>query len=328
MASLIDELKRESVTMKWVLFTLLGGAINSVLWAQYLFFTQSLLSNILTFVVYSLSFALLGILFSIVASLSLPEKRIVAPSDSQIASFPIILIIGFVTLYPRLVDYAFLVLMSFLLLYVLGLVQNRFVTSIIGIYGNTNDCYLHSYSADMPVDDLAKKLREKAFTKATDISQTKKLKKTKTKIFHTPFGEGCQVFLFLKPAQNENTKHSLLNVIGYERTKYGIRKSEACENKTQMIISLLARLCQIKETPEEDGFKEESIRYAIQPTRNKLQSKRISLNATLACLIITIGVLPVALFEVGYLQGFENLIIIETTNILAVVLYVASKVKR
>lgn len=328
MASLIDELKRESVTVKWVLFTLLGGAINSVLWSQYLFFTQNLFSNTLTFVVYSLSFALLGILFSIVASLSLPEKRIVAPSDDQIVSFPIILIIGFATLHQKLVDYSFMVLMSFLLLYVLGLVQNRFVTSIIGIYGSAKDCHSYSYSADISADDLAKKLGEEAFTKATDISETKKLKKTKIKIFHTPFGEGCQVFLFLKSGQKESTKQSLMNVIGYERTKYGIRKSEASENKVRMIISLLAKLFPIKETPKEDKFNEASIHYAIQPTRNKLQSKRISLNATLACLMVAIGVLPVALFEVGYMQSFENLIVIETTNILTVLLYVASKVKK
>jgi hypothetical protein len=328
MASLIEELKRETVTMKWVLFTLVGGASNSVLWSQYLFFTQNVFSNMPTFLVYSVSFAFLGILFSIVASLSLPEKRIVAPSDSQIASFPIILIIGFITLYQRLVDYFFMLVMSFLLLYVLGIIQNKFVTSIIGIYGDAKDCYSYSYSVDMSADDLTKKLKEEAFSKATDISETKKLKKIETQVFHTPLGEGCQIFLFLKPNQKESAKQSLLNVIGYERTKYGIRKSEASENKAQMVVSLLVKLFQIRETQKEEEFNDASVRYAIEPTRNKLRSKRISLNATLACVIVTILILPLALFAVGYLQSFESLVIIETTNVLAVLLYIASKVKK
>jgi hypothetical protein len=328
MASLIDELKRESITIRWLLLTIIGGATNSILWSQYLFFSQHIFSDIMDLLVYSLFFAFIGISYCIVSSLSLPEKRIVAPSDTQIASFPIILTIGFVTLRQSLADYAFIMLMSFLLLYVLGLVQNRFVTGIVGIYGTSKDCCCYFYSTDMSVDELSKKLREEAFAKATDITQSKQLKKAKTKVFLIPFGEGCQVFLFLKPEQKENASHCLINVIGYERTRYGIRKSLACENKTQMVISLLSKLCKTKEVPKEDEFYETSMRYAIQPTRNKLQSKRISLNITLTCLIAVFIILPIALFRVGYLPSLESLAVIEIANVLAVLLDLTSRLKK
>lgn len=328
MASLIDELKRESVTVDWLLLTIIGGAVNSVFWSQYLFFSQQIFSDIMNLLVYSLSFSFIGIIYCLASSLSLPEKRIVAPSDTQIASFPMILIIGFVTLRQGLAGYALIMLMSFLLLYVLGLVQNKFVTGLIGIYGTSKDCCSYLYSTDMTFDDLTKKLKEEAFTKATDITQSRELKKAKIKVFHIPFSEGCQVFLFLKPEQKENSSHCLINVVGYERTRYGIRKSLACENKTHMIISLLSKLCKTKETPKEDEFHETNMRYAFQPTRNKLHSKRISLNVTLTCLIAIFIVLPIVLFRVGYLPSLESLAIIEIANVLAVLLDLASRLKK
>lgn len=78
MASLINELRREATTVKWTVATFLGGAINSVLWSQYLFFSQHIFSSVETLTIFSLFFAIIIVIYSIASSLLLPMKRVVA----------------------------------------------------------------------------------------------------------------------------------------------------------------------------------------------------------------------------------------------------------
>jgi len=315
MSSIIEELKRESITIHWVLLTALGAAINSIFWSQYLFFSPRLLSSIPDLTGYSLLYALTIFLFSLGSSLSLPEKRIVAPSDVQLGSFPIILTVGYAILYQNLAGYIVTIAFSFALLYILGQFLNRALVGIIGIYGTRQDCCFYSYSVKLPIDDLLKRMKEEDFTKATNLSQSKRMKKTR--VFHTSSDERCQAHLFLKPSRDQDSKTCLVNIIGYERTRYGIRKSQQCEYRIEMITCLLSKLYKAQKEPKDDAFYETSMHYALLPIRNRLQSKRISQRIVLACVFLAFIVVPMAMFKFGLLPSWESLAAIEIPTLVA-----------
>jgi len=320
MASLINELRREATTVKWTVATFLGGAINSVLWSQYLFFYQHLFSGVETLTIFSFLFAMIIVIYSIVSSLLLPMKRVVAPSDIQLVSFALILAIGIAALHENIYSYIVITGSSFVFLFLLGLVQDIIVTKIIGLYGSEADCRFDSYSVTMPFKSLSKKLKEKEFSKATGIVKHSKLKGTEIEVFHTKPYEGFQIFLFLRAAPNRKKSHSQINIVSYERTKYGIRNSKNCEYQTRMILSLLSELFGIKKNATKGEFYNKSIEYSLKPTKNKLESERIDMRITLGCLILLFIGLPVVMFQFGYLSSIESLIAIEIPAVLAVLL--------
>lgn len=317
MASLIKEVRRGATTVKWVTFTLLGAATNSAFWSQYLFFSQHALATLTDYVALSLFYMLIIIVFSLATSLLLPEKRIVSPNDIQLISFSFIIIIGYLALQGNFLVYAPVMIFSFLLLYVAGLIQNKVVTWIIGIYGTREDCWFGSYSVGLTVDDLTKKLRDKSFSSATEIIRCTKIK-SGIKIFRNSPGEGCQIFIFLKPHPDQNTQACSVNVVAYERTRCGIMNSETCEHKTEMITCLMSKLFKSKKAPKEDDFYERSILYALRPTRNKLEFKRISMRITLTCLVALFTVAPIVMFRFGYLPTLESVAAIEIPAVLAI----------
>lgn len=326
MASLIKEVRRGATTVRWVAFTLLGAAINSAFWSQYLFFSPHILATVTDYVSLSLFYMLIIVVFSLATSLLLPEKRIVSPNDIQLISFSFIIITGYLNLHGPLLDYSLVMIFSFLLLYFAGLIQNKIVTWIIGIYGTREDCWFGSYSADLAVDDLTKKLRDKSFSKATEMVRRTKIK-SGIRVFRNLSGEGYQVFIFLKPHPDPNAQVCLVNVVAYERTRYGIMNSQICEHKTEMITCLMSKLFKSKKAPKEDDFYEQSILYALRPTRNKLEFKRISMRITLACLVAIFIVAPLVMFRLSYLPTLESVAAIEIPAVLAILLQFAPRSK-
>lgn len=312
MSSLIKEVRREAITVRWIMLTILGAAVNAVLWSQYLFFYSRVFSDLLFLTLFSIASVTIIMLFSMVASTSLPEKRIVAPSDIHLASFAFIVVIWFAILHDFTAVYVFTMILSFLLLYILGITEDAIIARVIGIYGSQKNCGFKSYSVALCLDETAEKLKDKDFARATGISKSSNVKGTEIMTFHTPFYVGYQIFLFLKENRNNKEYPSLLNVISYERMKYGIVNNKSCELQTLMITHLLRGILEISESPKDDNdFRNKSFRYALRPTESKLEFERISIRTVIASLIILLLTLPVGLYWMGYLAELRDLILIE-----------------
>lgn len=228
--------------------------------------------------------------------------------------------IGITALHENIYNYIAIVVLSFILLYALGSVLDMIVTKIIGLYGSEMDCRFDSYLVSMPFESLSKKLKEKEFSKATGIVKHSKLKGTEIEVFHTKPYLGFQIFLFLRAAPNRKKSSSQINIVSYERTKYGIRNSKNCEYQTRMILSLLSELFEIEKTTTNGDFYDKSIEYSLKPTENKLESERIDMRIILGCLILLFTGLPVVMFQFGYLSSIESLIVIEVPAVLSVLL--------
>jgi hypothetical protein len=328
MASLIVEIRREATTLKWVMLTFLGAVINAVIWSHYLYFSQRLFLSLADLTAYSLFFALIIVVYSLFCSLSLPEKRIVAPSDIQLISFGIMLAVQYAASQGRIESYIVITIVSFLVLYSLGLMQDWIVTRAIGIYGTRKDCYLNSYTTEMPFDYVVRELRSKDFRESTGLSKSSKIRKTEIKVLHTPFGEGLQMFLFLRCPTDAQAQHCLINIVSYKRTKYGIMKSGSCEHLAHMTECLLRKLLKVKESDGDDSFTAQSLKYALKPTRNILKSKRVNVRIALTCLVAAFTILPVVMYRFGYLQNLESLVTIEIPAALAILIYFAERKKR
>ena len=326
MASIINEVKRESITVVWVIMTFLGGTINSVVLSQLLFFSPNLDLNLKVFV--SISIFFIPILFSIISSLSLPEKRIVAPLHIELISIALIILIGVITLKEFLNYYLSTLIISSFLLLVAGLIQDSIVTKIIGIYSSEKDCLFESYSVPMSLDDVSKKLKDKAFSKATGISKYSYTKESEITVYHTPIYEGYQLFLFLKKIPDQKTLSCLMNIVSYERTKYGIIRNTSSDYQTQMIACFLSELLKIEKTPKNNEFYRQSINYALQPTRNKLESERITIRLTLTFLIAIFLALPIVMFWLGFLPEVKEIVAIEIPTIVAILLVFVRREKK
>lgn len=286
--------------------------MNAVLWSQYLFFYSRIFTDLLSLTLFSIASAVIIMLFSIVASISLPEKRIVAPSDIHLASFAFIVVIWFTILHDFTALYVFTMILSFLLLYILGMTEDAVITRVIGVYGSQENCGFNSYSVSLSLDEAVEKLKDRDFAIATGISKSSNVKDTEIMTFHKPFYAGYQIFLFLKENPNNKEYPSLLNVISYERTKYGIVNNKSCELQTRMITQLLRGILGIAESPEEDNdFRAKSFQYALKPAENKLEFERISIQTAIAALILLLLTLPVGLYWMGYLAELRDLIWIE-----------------
>ncbi len=174
----------------------------------------------------------LPVILSIVATTSLPEKVIIAPTDVNVTTFGLALLFLSWELPTYVTPYFFQLVMVGAYLAIAALVQNGIVVRIVGIRGSADALTVRQYSSSANVVALTDLIRADVVWKALGLSGERDV--DGATIFrgsegHFEFQIGISSYAKTGD-EGQALDLSLVSVVGYERDQLELRKTPASES--------------------------------------------------------------------------------------------------
>lgn len=229
--SLIKIMKREQILLRLVVLIFIGGAINAAILVfsieeitrdiQSHPFTQNQIPFITTSPHVTIIYIILGIVFSLGASVSFTPKRIVSPLYVQLTTATILIIVlnvyNFVLnpTLPLTLDFVFVELVIIFMFYGIlggvGWMQQQFVRRILGVNGGRENIDYQTYSLNVRYDDILKVINRR-FLDRYDLN---KKRSEDMLLLQSKWGMYTKHVIVIIPDPDHDTK-SILSITSYQ----------------------------------------------------------------------------------------------------------------
>jgi len=245
MEEIYKKLEAEEATIRYIVLVFLGAGINftiglAVMISGITALIQSPIQTLSSTLPQSTTllatcYFVIGILYSISASLTFRPKRILSPLYIQITtaafvSIVIMFVFMTVSFYPPIdlvvgsIVALVLFLFSLMIFFVAGIGQTLVVKFLVGLNGTKENVNSFGLLINSKLENVLKVLNSSDFQEALLLDRREKRKTGEHScVFRTPRAARQQLFIAIIEDPNDNEKTQLATV-SYRQTYYGIMK--------------------------------------------------------------------------------------------------------
>lgn len=279
--NILNQIKHEVSTVQLIIFAFLGASFNSIILdLLFLYLIGAEPTSYQSVVCLCIAFSF-PILYSMFTSYSLPEKRIVPPLLIQLNSIAIINIFEYLRFYigeypvlpTETFAYIVLIVLFSSAIAMMAWVQDWIVTKSVGLAGSKEDMYFFTHKIENAYEEVKAVFDDEKFQRATALRKKSKLNDDGLYVFCRLKDMTYQVFAFIARSRREKDV-TILNILSYEKSKYGIKKGEEARLHAIMITHLLRNALNFKDekrTTRKPEYYHDCIEHALKPTKNYLE---------------------------------------------------------